>query len=160
MGRPSKPLERLKATQRDAGHKADGREIAPVIEFKPDHSIPEPPTRLEGRAVEEWRRIWQAGWWLVRDQDYFWVEMIAKAYHNIEEWEKQIDKDGLVVEGWNGQLAAHPLIKSINQAQQIIQKCLSQLGFSPTDRARLVIKQNEAQSALEQMRERFTRERA
>jgi P27 family predicted phage terminase small subunit len=150
MGRPPKPLERIKATQRDENHKADGREIAPKVTFHPDHTIPDAPSDLEGRGLVEWGRVWGAGWWLVRDQDYHWVEMIARAYSDIEQYRAKVQQDGLIVTGYAGQDAAHPLIAAINKCEQTIQKCLQVLGFSPTDRAKLVIRQKEARDALEE----------
>lgn len=150
MGRPNKPLERIRATARDANHKADGREIAPKIDFHPDHTIPEPPSELTGRGLSEWTKVWSAGWWLVRDQDYPWVEMICHAYMDIESWRETVKEEGLVVTGYAGQPAAHPLIAEIRKSEQTIQKCLQVLGFSPTDRAKLVIKQKEARDALEE----------
>lgn len=150
MGRPKTPIERMSARSPD-GKTPGKRELDVRVDVRPDRSVPKPPAKLEGRALDEWERIWTAGWWLVRDQDYFWVEMIAKAYHNIEVWEDQIEADGLVVKGYAGQDAAHPLIAEIRKAQQTIQKCLQVLGFSPTDRAKLAIQQNQARTALEEM---------
>lgn len=144
------PLERMAARSPD-GKTPGKRDLAVPMKFTPDRTVPESDIELTGRGQVEWERIWRSGWWLNRDQDYHWVEMIVRAYMDIEEWRKQIAEDGLTVEGWNGQLAAHPLIKSINTAQLTIQKCLQVLGFSPTDRAKLAIKQNEARSALAEM---------
>lgn len=132
---------------RTPGH----RQLEVRVDVVVDRSVPEPPATITGRGLEEWEKVWTAGWWLVRDQDYHWVEMIAQAYSDIEEWRKEVKATGLIVEGYNGQMAANPLIKSINQAQQTIMKALSILGFSPTDRAKLMIKQAEAQDALQQM---------
>lgn len=149
-GRPPKPLERVKATQRDATHKADGREIV-LREVPADRSVPVPAIELTGRAVDEWRKIWTAGFWLNRDQDYHWVEMIASAYADIEVFRAQLQQDGLVVTGYANQVVAHPLIAEIRKAEAVIQKCLSILGFSPTDRARLAITEAKARNELQKM---------
>jgi phage terminase small subunit len=46
-------------------------------------------------------------------------------------------------------MTAHPLIAEMRKNDQLIQKCLSILGFSPTDRARLTITETQAQNALD-----------
>jgi P27 family predicted phage terminase small subunit len=149
-GRPPKPVERLAATQRDANHKADGREIA-RIEVKPDRTVPALPEIIKGRGEVEWRNIWTAGFWLKRDQDYMWVEMIAQAYTDIEAFRERVELDGPIARGYAGQVTAHPLIAEIRKCEATIQKCLSVLGFSPTDRARLAITEMKARSALQEM---------
>jgi P27 family predicted phage terminase small subunit len=149
-GRPPKPLERIVATQRDATHKANGTAIA-RIEVPPDRTVPAPVPSITGRGLEEWQKVWTAGFWLKRDQDYHWVEMLAQAYADIEGFRKRVGADGLVVRGYNGQVAAHPLIKEIRACEETIRKCLSVLGFSPTDRARLNIAEAKFQNELQKM---------
>jgi P27 family predicted phage terminase small subunit len=155
-GRPPKPRERLVATQRDATHKADGREIA-RIEVSPDRTVPVLPSTVTGRGAEEWEKVWTAGFWLKRDQDYHWVEMIAQAYADIEVFRRQVQAEGLIATGYAGQVVAHPLIAEIRKCEATIQKCLSVLGFSPTDRARLAITEAKAQNALQDMIDRANR---
>lgn len=150
-GRPPKPLERITATARDANHKADGREIARMDVSSPDRTVPAPPEFIKGRGLEEWANVWTAGFWLKRDQDYHWVEMIAQAYSDIEQFREKVIGDGLIATGYNGQVVAHPLIAEIRKAEAVIQKCLQVLGFSPTDRARLAITEAKAQNELQKM---------
>ena len=149
-GRPSKPLEHIKATARDSTHKADGRPLVKV-EMNIDRSVPALPEAISGRGAQEWERIWGAGWWLARDQDYHWVEMISRAYSDIERFRAQVEEEGLVVTGYAGQPTAHPLIGEISKLQQTIMKCLQVLGFSPTDRAKLMIETQKAGNALQEM---------
>ena len=152
-GRPPKPPERIKATARDATHKANGSALAPTYNNSGpiDRTVPAPLTPLAGRAAEEWEKVWTAGWWLKRNQDYHWVEMIARAYADIEIFRAEVEKTGLVVTGYAGQPAAHPLIAEIRKCEATIQKCLSVLGFSPTDRARLALGEAKAQNELQKM---------
>lgn len=89
------------------------------------------------RGAVEWGKIWEACPWLYPDQDYHWVEQIASLYNEVEVYRAQIAEDGLTVEGYNGQTTAHPLIKEMRAAQAQINKALSTLGISPSDRARL-----------------------
>ncbi len=100
----------------------------------------EPPPMPDGlgeRGRVEWSNIWQAGRWLWPDQDYAWVEQIARAYDDLAQFRTEIASMGLTVEGYNGQTVANPLIAEARKAEDTIRKCLSQLGFSPSDRARL-----------------------
>jgi P27 family predicted phage terminase small subunit len=151
-GRPPKPLERMKATQRDATHKADGRPLpVPVSPTTPDRTVPQLPAGIEGRGAEEWERVWTAGFWLKRDQDYHWVEMIARAYADIEVYRREVQEMGLTVTGYAGQTVANPLLSEIRKLEATIQKCLQILGFSPTDRAKLAIVESQAQNALQKM---------
>lgn len=148
-GRPPKPVEKLKATQRSPTRKADGRELVPVSPTTPEHSVPQLPEGVEGRGATEWERIWTAGFWLKRDQDWPWVEMIARAYQDMEVYRREVAEMGLTVVGYAGQTVANPLLAEIRKLEQTIQKCLQVLGFSPTDRAKLAISEAKAQDAFE-----------
>jgi P27 family predicted phage terminase small subunit len=149
-GRPKTPIEKMKARSPD-GKTPGHRTLVPVSPTTPDRTVPELPDGIEGRGAVEWDRVWTAGFWLKRDQDWPWVEMISRAYQDIDVFRRQVEEDGLVVTGYAGQPAAHPLIGEINKLQQTIMKCLQVLGFSPTDRARLMLGEAKAQNALQQM---------
>ena len=139
-GRPPKPRERIAATARSSTRKANGAEIVPA-QYKLPAAVVIPCASLDlgERGQAEWEKIWSAGFWLSPDQDYHWVEMIAAAYDEIEMYRATVRAEGLTVAGIHGTQIAHPLIGEIRKAQNVIIKCLSQLGFSPTDRARLAI---------------------
>lgn len=147
----AKPYERIKATSRDATHKADGRELAvPQYTIIKRVDAPPMPEGLAQHGELEWEKIWASGPWLNPEQDYPWVEMVARAYDEIDEYRKRIEQDGLVVKGYAGQAAAHPLIAEIRKCEQTIMKCLSILGYSPTDRARLGMAEVKKETALQE----------
>jgi P27 family predicted phage terminase small subunit len=152
-GRPPKPRERIRATARNETHKADGRPLPTVREvIIKDVMQPERPGDLGQRGGKEWDAIWSAGnGWLAPTQDYRWVEMICRAYDDIEAFRRKVKADGLIQKGSMGQVIAHPLIGEIRRAEATIQKCLSILGFSPTDRARLGWAEIKVRSKLEEM---------
>lgn len=128
------------------GREIDTREGAatpPSVRQEP----PPVPDTLQERGRLEWQKVWQAGWWLWPDQDYAWVEQIAHAYDDIARFRATINEEGLTVQGYNGQTVAHPLIAEVRKAEQTIQKCLSTIGFSPTDRARLKLSEAKADKA-------------
>jgi P27 family predicted phage terminase small subunit len=155
-GRPPKPVERLKATQRDATHKADGRELAiPTYTLPAATTIPVPPDELGERGLSEWEKIWSAGFWLSPDQDYHLVTIIATAYDEIEEYRREVAVTGYTVEGIRGTTVANPLIAEIRRAQQMIIKALSLLGFSPTDRARLGLAEVKRKNAIADLNQKL-----
>ena len=150
-GRPKVPLERMKARSPDG--KTPGHRNLPEtrVDMKVDRTVPELPEGIEGRGAIEWHNIWTAGWWLARDQDYHWVTMIAQAYMDIEQYRAYVRENGLITKGYAGQDAANPMIAEIRKCEQTIQKCLQVLGFSPTDRAKLMIQMKEGKNALQEM---------
>lgn len=146
-GRPPVPLERMASRSPD-GMTPGHRHLPAIPQRRHDFSVPVPSIDLTGRGEVEWEKIWTAGWWLNRQQDYHWVEMICQAYMDIEVYRQRVNEDGLITKGYAGQDAAHPLIAEIRKCQATIQRCLSVLGFSPTDRAKLAIKEATATTAL------------
>lgn len=152
-GRPPKPTERIRATARDATHKADGRPLPAVREtIVKTVDVPPEPAGLAARGSKEWVSIWTAGSsWLAPDQDVYWVEMICRAYDDIEVFRAQISDMGLTVKGSMGQVVANPLIIEVRRAESQIMKALSTLGFSPTDRARLGLAEIKRVNALQEM---------
>lgn len=148
-GRPPKPLELKRLSTKGDGKTPGGREVPPaqmVIQKVTD--VPDAPANLETAGLIEWEKIWTAGYWMLPEQDYHWVAMIAGAYDEIEHYRSRVEEDGLIQTGSMGQVIAHPLISEIRKCQALIMKCLSMLGFSPTDRARLNLAEVERSNGL------------
>jgi P27 family predicted phage terminase small subunit len=161
-GRPPKPLERQKADARGDGLRPGGHKPgqALVVSRQGSLDIPDPPEGLAERGTIEWRKIWQAGRaWLHPAEDYHWIEQIAHAYDDIAEFRKEIENTGLIVKGYAGQQTANPLLREISDQQATIRKCLSMLGFSPTDRARLGLAEIKVRSALADQQDKQRRNR-
>ena len=151
MARRPEPLERQQRKARGDGRTPGGREIvkaAYTIVKRED--APPMPRGLKVRGRKEWTKIWSSGPWLNPDQDYAWVEMIARAYDDIDTFRARIVDDGLIVTGYAGQTVAHPLITEVRKAEAVIQKCLSILGYSPSDRARLGMAEVKKETALQE----------
>ncbi len=149
-GRPPKPYEQIKATARNSTHKANGSALAiPSYAIEKRIDAPPCPRGLQRHGKTEWHKIWACGPWLNPDQDYPWVEMIARAYDDIDIFRKQIETDGLIVKGYAGQTVAHPLIAEVRKCEDTIRRCLSILGYSPTDRIRMGLAEVKRQSALQ-----------
>jgi P27 family predicted phage terminase small subunit len=145
------PLERMIA--RSNNGKTLGKRDLVVNDVSAMEALepPTPPAGLGDRGSIEWRKIWQAGRWLWPDQDYAWIEQVCHAYDDLETFRDQVIKDGLTVEGYAGQMTAHPLIREMRYCEETIRKCLSQLGFSPTDRARLKLTELRGASELQKL---------
>jgi P27 family predicted phage terminase small subunit len=145
------PIERMMARSQN-GKTLGGRDLEVIdVGGLEAPRAPEPPEGLGDRGSVEWRKIWQAGKWLWPDQDYAWVEQCARAYDDLAVFRAKVAEDGLTVEGYNGQTTAHPLISEMRKCEDTIRKCLSQLGFSPTDRARLKLTELKGASELQKL---------
>jgi len=153
MGRRKEPLERMMAKAKGNGRTPGGREIA-IRESGPvEQAVRRPPAPrgLRQRGRLEWRKTWEAGFWLKNDQDYHWIEQIARAYDDIDTYREVVAREGLTVTGSQNQTVAHPLIAEIRRCEQTIRQCLSVLGFSPTDRAKLGLAEAKARGALRKL---------
>ena len=150
-----KPIELRKATERKPGVRSDGVRFphTEIVAYDPA-TVPDIPEGLGTRGTIEWNKLWQSGPWLHPQEDFRWVEMIARAYDEIEIYRARVQHDGLITMGYAGQTVAHPLIKEIRECEKVVQKCLSVLGFSPTDRARLGLAELKRQTNLAKLQEK------
>lgn len=148
-GRPAKPIELKRLSAKGDGKTPGGREVpVPQMVIAKVEDVPEAPANIGAHGLIEWEKIWTAGHWLLPEQDYHWVAMIAGAYDEIEEYRDKVLEDGLIQTGSMGQVIAHPLISEIRKCQALIMKCLSMIGFSPSDRARLNLAEVERSNGL------------
>lgn len=162
-GRPRKPIERRAVTAKGDGVTPGHERIATgqIVPRPRGKVIPPAPPDLGKRGEIEWYRTWEAGIvWLHPNEDYHWIEQIARAYDDIEEFRAEIKATGLIVKGYTkDMLVANPLIKEVRQLEATIRKCLSMIGFSPTDRARLGIAEVKLQSNIASLQEKTRKNR-
>jgi P27 family predicted phage terminase small subunit len=145
------PIERMQARSTN-GKTLGGRELeVHDVSSLPVLQPPPPPDGLAERGQAEWVKIWTAGKWLWPEQDYAWVEQIVRAYDDLDAFRAEIGIMGLTVEGYNGQTVANPLISEVRKLEATIRSCLSTLGFSPTDRARLKLTELKGASELQKV---------
>lgn len=145
------PIEVMMARSQN-GKTLGGRDLE-VIDTS-SMEVPTAPPAPEGlgdRGALEWQKIWAAGKWLWPDQDYAWVEQTCRAYDDADIFRAKVAEDGLTVDGYNGQTVAHPLISEIRKCEDTIRRCLSSIGFSPTDRARLKLTELKGASELQKL---------
>lgn len=145
------PIEVL-AARGINGKTLGGRDIVATnvnaLERKPPPPMPE---GLGDRGEVEWHKIWQAGRWLWPDQDYAWVEQVSRAYDDLDQFRKKITAEGLMIPGQRNTMVVNPLIAEVRHAEDTIRRCLSILGFSPTDRARLKLTEIQGESAYQKL---------
>lgn len=160
MAPRAEPLERMAMKARGDGRTPGGRELVKANPTLVRHNAEAPPAPrgLGRRGRLEWRKIWDAGFWLHPDQDYHWTEMIVRAYDDIDTFRERVEQDGLVQEGSLGQPVAHPLIAEIRKCEATIRQCLCVLGFSPTDRARLGIMEARARKETADVKDLIQRQ--
>lgn len=145
------PIERMLARSSN-GKTLGGRDLEVIdVSALEVPRTPEPPEGLGERGQLEWHKVWAAGKWLWPDQDYHWTEQMARAYDDLATFRAEVDRDGLTVDGYNGQKVAHPLIAEMRRCEDTIRRCLSTLGFSPTDRARLKLTELKGASELQKL---------
>ena len=145
------PIERHLARSQN-GKTLGGRDLEVIdVSGMVAPNAPPAPEGLAERGTQEWLKIWSAGKWLWPDQDYAWVEQAARAYDDLAEYRRVVADEGLTVEGYAGQTTAHPLISEMRKCEDTIRKCLSVLGFSPTDRARLKLTELKGASELQKL---------
>lgn len=154
-GRPRKPLELRQMEAKGDGipvsHGGKPQEITPYTPVQRELVEPE---GLHDRGVKEWYSIWDAGVWLHPSEDYHLVEQVARSYDDLEEFRAAIKEQGLIAKGYAGQVVANPLIKEMRACEATIRNCLSQLGFSPTARAKLGLAEIKRQSGLRALQDK------
>lgn len=162
-GRPPKPLERQIADSRGDGLRPGGHKMSTELmplNARPVSVIPDPPEGLRERGSAEWASVWSAGrMWLHPAEDYHLVEMIARAYDDITAFRAEIENVGLIVKGYAGQQTANPLLREVRDAEATIRRCLSLLGFSPTDRARLGLAELKVRTGIQELQEKTQKAR-
>lgn len=157
MGAKPKPRELRVATDRVPGKvSSNGTKYSTtLVPARNDGWVcPVPPESLGSRGLTEWEKTWTAGFWLKPEMDYHHVMILARAYDDLTQFRKKVAEDGLISTGYAGQDVAHPLIAEVRKCETMILKVLSDLGFSPTARARLGVQEAKAQSALMDLKKR------
>lgn len=152
-GRPAKPIEQ-KILEGNLGKRPLPK---PVTKNDKSFDIPKTPTGLGKTGKIVWKQIWTAGQtWLNPEGDYALVKLLCEAADDYDRKRDAINK-GLVEEVYmtsNGSWANHPYVNNVKDLRIQITAWLSQLGFSPTDRARLGITENSALSPFDELERR------
>ena len=154
VGRKPKPIEQKARTGNPGGRKLPT--LASVAALPIQNAIPEPHRPLMGNrsgGLGAGRQLWQMIWesaspWLRQDTDKELVMLVCEQTDERTLLRDRMFRTGLE---WRDRAALRALEKQIAQN-------LAQLGFTPTDRARLGMS-NVKTDALQEFRERVAAKR-
>lgn len=142
-----------------AKHDAVDRRLPEPAEPGPENLIPyvppPPPDHLDAFGVEVWSEVWEIGEsvYNVRS-DSFIIERYASLQERRREMMAQIDSQGYLVVGSQGQDVLNPLLRAVQDIEAKLVALEDRLGLSPEARVRLGIAAAEHQSRLDRFIER------
>lgn len=114
-------------------------------EPKPKGDLAEPPDDLPENAKILWREAIESapkGMLKVLDRRTLGVWAIAAALH--QEATRRLSTTTLLVKTAGGQLMQNPYLPIVNRQAAIMPKAASELGFTPTSRTRLQIRDEDS----------------
>lgn len=161
-GRPPKPVE-LKKLLGNPGKRALPE---PVVHLPAIREVPEPPVMLGPKGQRFWNEAWSLGApWLNPNLDTDTMVKVCQLTDEMQELhesymklgplvaEKVVSASGRVALDDKGKpvvrIVANPAEKMLRRAEISWMRMLSELGFTPTARARLGLAQVKAESKLE-----------
>lgn len=155
-GRPAKPIEQ-KILQGNPGKQSLPKSLPKSLTKTGHFAIPKPPVGLGKNGKAVWNQVWTAGQsWLNPESDYALIKLLCEAADDYQRKRDALNK-GTVEEVYfmpNGSWANHPYVNNVKDLRIQMTAWLSQLGFSPTDRARLGITENNAESPFDELKRR------
>jgi P27 family predicted phage terminase small subunit len=101
---------------------------------------PQPPAHLGKFAREKWRKIMPllSSLGTLTDNDLTLVEMFCACYENWRTAQKEYGKGGIVLKADEGGYYQSPWFSAANRMIEISTKLCSELGLSPTARAKIM----------------------
>jgi hypothetical protein len=140
VGRPPKPVEQ-KRRAGNPGHRPLPDVVIPI----PTSSTPPEPHRPLGTAGRQfWERVWNVGFtWISPQMDVELLQIVSEQIDERAALRVKVLREG----DWRDRTALRALDSQVLD-------CLSLLGFTPVDRARLGFVEVKIQNELEQFRDR------
>jgi P27 family predicted phage terminase small subunit len=115
---------------------------APVVY---EGRAPRVPSHLGAAGREVWRAVWQAGSGAYSpDTDRNIITRYAELHDRRALLLAQVDADGLMSEGYNGQPVMHPALRFVESTEKELRAIETVIGFTPEARMRLGIVAAEA----------------
>jgi len=140
VGRPPKPTEQKRRLGNPGKRKLPSAEVAIVGQV----DAPEPVRPLGQVGLAFWQRVWAVGFaWISPQTDIELLQMVCEQIDERQALRVRVLRDG----DWRDRTALRAL-----DAQVL--DCLSLLGFTPVDRARLGFVEVKIQNELDAYRER------
>lgn len=102
-------------------------------------SLPPPPPGLPPAAVAAWARFGTLAVAIgaIAPQDLPLLELAARTWASIDDLERQLAVDGILVTSESGAKKAHPGLAALNQTRTLAHRLLGDLGLSPPGRERI-----------------------
>jgi P27 family predicted phage terminase small subunit len=156
-GGTPKPIE-TKRLLGNPGKRALPAAPTPGMALETAEGVPEAPTGLGEYGLANWNRYWDAGRaHLSAKADYGLMERLCRALDELDELRSWLAEDRMG-RAWyvtaNGQTVTHPAVKRIEQIDAQTTSWLAQLGFTPSDRARLGLLEVRTPDELDDFRRR------
>ena len=149
---PRKPIELKRRTGRSPGRDAGGRRLpAPVTVLAAPAAVPESPVPLKDAGTREWQRLWDSIPWLSVQGDIRMVARLCQLVDRHTALLEQVDRDGLTVAGYKGQLRPHPLLAQLGALETELRLLEQQAGLTPASRAVLGFVEVQRASKLDEM---------
>lgn len=140
VGRPPKPTEQKRRTGNPGRRKLPNTQL----EIVNTPQVPQPHRPLGPAGEAFWKRVWAVGFaWISQHTDIELLQMVSELIDERQSLRMKV----LVDQDWRDRTALRAL-----DAQVL--DCLSLLGFTPVDRARLGFVEVKIQNELDAYRER------
>jgi P27 family predicted phage terminase small subunit len=150
-GPKPKPVER----KRREGNPGKRKLPAPVLIA--GRTTPEAPETLSEGAREVWDalvpRMAEVG--MVDGVDTFALEALCRSAAYMQEAARQIDAEGIVIEGRNGRRYSHPASRTFWTAQAELRKWSERFGLDPSSRTRLGMQELARRSVATELEDRL-----
>lgn len=96
---------------------------------------PKPPACIGREAVDFWRKL-QAAYHVEDAAGLALLEQATRAYHTLRLAERQLEAEGLVIDGPRGMARAHPAAAVARDARSGVLQALKALNFAPPEDVR------------------------
>lgn len=135
MKRTSQARKRLAGTFRADRHRAP--DPANALD-----AVPAPPAHLSAGAAAAWSRFAALACAIrtLTPADLPLLELLSRTWSSIDDLERQLAADGLVIESETGARKAHPGLAALDRARALAHRLLGDLGLSPPGRERITMR--------------------
>ncbi|AFU62196.1 terminase small subunit [Streptomyces phage TG1] len=117
-------------------------EPAPVVY---EGRAPRVPHHLKAAGKEVWRSVWSAGMGAFSpDTDRNLITRYCELHDRRAALLDQIEADGYMSEGYNGQPVMHPALRFVESTEKELRAIETAIGFTPESRLRLGLVASEA----------------
>jgi len=104
-------------------------------------SIPDPPTHLDNRAIDEWNQVTKELFDLgiIGKIDRSALAAYCQSYAIWAEASDRLKEEGLVIMTTNGNLIQNPLLTIVNRSRESVRVFLREFGMTPASRPKVSV---------------------